>query len=476
VKIGPQAEAGFEVETVFWTLYCNRYARGGEPMKINTLRVQNFKNFEDKTLEFSDQFNLIIGDNGTGKTALLDALAVALGAFLNSVNEAPSRHINTRDTRLLGILSGQTFTLESQYPTRIEATGIIREETLTWTRKLDIVGEKYLRTTTPRIKSEAQDIQQAVRSGETITLPVIAHYSTGRLWLEKKDSAEQKSDGKRLVIKANPRVVEKVSQPGSRLTGYTDALRIAINNKQLMAWFERMELIALQNRKPMLVLEAVRQAVQLCLEACERVEVDLNRGELTAHINGFSLPFSLLSDGQRSMLAMVADIAYRMAILNPHLLENATRETPGVVLIDEIDLHLHPRWQRHVIDDLRQVFPKVQFFATTHSPFIIQSMQPGELIDLNEVPGASEYQNKSIEDIVENVMDVDLPQMSERKTKMLEAAKKYYELLETAKGAKGKRLENLKQELDKLSAPFSDDMAYHAFLEMERSAALKDNA
>lgn len=97
--------------------------------------------------------------------------------------------------------------------------------------------------------------------------------------------------------------------------------------------------------------------------------------------NENSLPVWLLSDGYRNVIGMVADIAYRMAILNPHLEEKTVEETPGIVLIDEIDLHCHPKWQRIIVNNLIEVFPKVQFIATTHSPFIIQSLNKAQLIN-----------------------------------------------------------------------------------------------
>ena len=83
------------------------------------------------------------------------------------------------------------------------------------------------------------------------------------------------------------------------------------------------------------------------------------------------LPLHLLSDGIRTILSMVADIAYRMAVLNPQLLGNVLKETDGIVLIDEIDMHLHPAWQRRIIQDLLRIFPKVQFIFTTHAPTVL---------------------------------------------------------------------------------------------------------
>jgi len=197
--------------------------------------------------------------------------------------------------------------------------------------------------------------------------------------------------------------------------------------------------------------------------------------------------FNTMSDGFRNMIAMVADIAHRAARLNPHLGSNAAAKATGVVLIDEIDLHLHPKWQRRVVDDLKSSFPNMQFIVTTHSPFIIQSLSPGELLDLSTIesgrlgpaeyseiawPGpGNEYSHRSMEDILEDVMDVDLPQRSERYRMMFEVAKQYYAILKRGAEADGSEKERLKNKLDELSAPFSDNVAYHAFLEMERVAA-----
>jgi predicted ATP-binding protein involved in virulence len=452
-------------------------------MKINTLRVQNFKNFEDKTLGFSDQFNLIIGDNGTGKTALLDAVAVAAGAFLLGIDdkEVTSRHIRWHEVRVRGFMQ-ETYTLEQQYPTRITATGEVMHKLLDWSRALESSRGRTTRKEAERIRKLASEAQIGVRSGENTVLPVIAYYSTARLWLEKKDMDKNEtvqsiqyglgaSYGRNSADSPSPNL-----KPYSRLNGYAGALDVAISSKRLMRWFLRMELIELQNHQTVLAYQAVKEAIKNCLENCNFVYFDINYGDVIAVLSNGPMPLHLLSDGQRAMLTMVADIAYRMAVLNPHLLENVTLETPGVVLIDEIDLHLHPNWQRNVVEDLRKAFPKVQFFISSHSPFIVQSMRPGELIDLNEIPGAAEFQNQSIEDITENSMGVELPQRSERHQQMFEAAKEYYEALEQAKGAENAQLEEVKQKLDELSAPFSDDMAYHAFLEMERLAALKDKA
>lgn len=114
------------------------------------------------------------------------------------------------------------------------------------------------------------------------------------------------------------------------------------------------------------------------------------------------------------MLALIADIAQKAATLNPHLGENALQQTHGIVLIDELDLHLHPRWQRSVVENLRTTFPNIQFICTTHSPFLIQSLRSSEeIIMLDGLPSA-QISNKSLDDIAIGIMAVNEQKTSDR--------------------------------------------------------------
>ena len=96
------------------------------------------------------------------------------------------------------------------------------------------------------------------------------------------------------------------------------------------------------------------------------------------------MPVSVLSDGYRCTISLIADIAYRMALLNPQLLDSVLTETDGIVLIDEIDLHLHPTWQKRVLKDLMDIFPKVQFIVSTHAPEVINSVKSDSVIILKD--------------------------------------------------------------------------------------------
>lgn len=130
-------------------------------------------------------------------------------------------------------------------------------------------------------------------------------------------------------------------------------------------------------------------------------------------------------------------------------------------MIDELDLSLHPTWQKRIVRILKELFPKVQFICATHSPFIIQSLEPGELIVLDQVL-EDEYSGQSIEDIAEEIMQVPVPQYSEKKQRMYKAAEEYFEALQ--QNISKDELQNLKERLDLLSSEYSTNPAYCALL------------
>ncbi|RRR70980.1 MAG: AAA family ATPase [Candidatus Viridilinea halotolerans] len=412
-------------------------------MQIDTLELANFRGFTapdlfiaaeptftpERTFNFSTQFNVIVGDNGTGKTALLDALAIGLGSLFLGFDQIESRGIRKDEVSLARFTLGDTVSLEPQYPVVITCAGTVHGRPIRWTRTLEGSGGRITRQGALEIFAISRELQRAVRSGEPVDLPLLAYYGTGRLWLQKKD-----------------RLVEPI-KPASRMVGYVDCLDPISNEKMLLRWLKTMEMSQIQQGKPLALLTAVKQAVVNSVELWHSMVYDLRLDELIITADdGRTLPFRMLSDGVRNMLAMVADIAYRAAVLNPQYGAEAASATCGVVLIDEIDLHLHPKWQRRVVEDLRRTFPRIQFIATTHSPFIIQALRPGELINLDSKQPVA-YADKSIEDIAEQVMDVALPQRGERYQEMMAAAKEYYRVLQAGKHTPPDQVEALKRRL-----------------------------
>lgn len=421
-------------------------------MRIDRIEIRNFHGFKVFELDLVPTFNLVIGDNASGKTGLLDALAVGIGGFFLGFADISGRNIRPdevhRETR---IEAGQPVQ-NPYYPVEVVCRGVIDGEHIAWTRTLERKGGKT--KSTPRLRRLSESLYGRIGRGEAGVLPVLAYYGAGRLWVQKKEkSAESLS-------------------PGSPTEGYIDCLDPASNHKLLKEWMFRQELAALQQQRGISQLEAVRNAVVTCIPGCKGFRFDVQFMELRVSLDeGREFPFSLLSDGYRNAIAMVADIAWRATVLNPALEQDAPARTPGIVLIDEIDLHLHPRWQRTIVDNLRQTFPFIQFIATTHSPFIIQSLRDGKLIRLGQVGAVDDVSKQSIEDIAEAVMDIETPQRSVRYLQMVKAAEEYYAALQSMDEATPEEIETLKRRLDELIEPFSDDAAFTTFLRMERRVA-----
>ena len=233
-----------------------------------------------------------------------------------------------------------------------------------------------------------------------------------------------------------------------------------------------MELIGIRERKPLSSLKAVYSSVEGCVEGTERALYDFDLDDIVLEFaGGGRYPFGFLSDGQRSMTALAADIAMRCVQLNPHLKGNAPKMTNGVVLIDELDLHLHPNWQRRIVGDLTSLFPELQFVATTHSPFIVQSLEGQGLVNLSDKGVLEEpKEHRSVEEIAEETMGVDKPQRSLLFQKKEAAAHRYYELLDRLDDDDHPEVVKAKKELDETEERFMDDPAYAAFLKLRRSA------
>ena len=429
-------------------------------MKINKLRLLNFRCFKNYEIDFSDQFTLLIGDNGSGKTAVLDALKLAINPYILGLKhflhveyglKADCGAISDDDKRYEFSTLGQTLIKQAKSPTSVYLKGILNNRKIDWALTSD---SDSISSLLEPISSFASELN--VSDPKTV-FPVICNYGTARLSADTLENID-------------------TSGPDSRLIGYRYCLDPLVNLKQLFRWFKTQELAALQKNETRHVLEAVRKAIVEMIPGAKRAwwDVDWDEILIETEIQGKTqtIPFHLLSDGYRNMIGMVADIAYRMATLNPQLEADVIKQTEGIVLIDEIDLHLHPKWQREVVGRLLNTFPKVQFVASSHSPFIIQSLYGREDCLLWDLEKAQPLviESKSIEDIAENQQGVEIPQQSQRFLDMEKAAEEYYRALKQIPSATDYEKQRLKQRLDELLLPFSDDPAFQAFLKMERQA------
>jgi predicted ATP-binding protein involved in virulence len=371
-------------------------------MHLKKITLKNFRCFEKFELELHSQLTVIVAQNAGGKTAVLDAIAKGLSSWCN--------HFSSADQRLSGVgLTDDDLRVTVQEGKRGKITSR-RADYASVTCAMDWgraqINWEITHARTPEIreahpgdesqlKNEAVSIREAIYHDEPgITLPVFAYYGVHRGHVTQE-------------------VKERVHPPKvdytQRLAALVDALAPDLREfSEIVSWFKDAALDELtwekehtgENRMPGDtavydgVLPHVREAFTAVLE--DRVtnpRMDRQSKKFTVDFrtdNGSIVPlrFEQLSQGYASVLAMVLDFAQRLAVANPYFLseedyrqgavfekDGHPLEAPAIMLIDEIDLHLHPSWQQRVLDDLIRAFPGTQFIVTTHSPQVLTTVK-----------------------------------------------------------------------------------------------------
>jgi len=341
-------------------------------MRLDRLHIQNFRCYEDATFEFQSGFNLIVGINGSGKTSLLQAVATSLTDFGNAF----SGYFREFDEELIRFAIDKPngkIRFERCYPMQLHAQGKIFGIS-SWVLEKNTKDRNPL--TDNHLFQALNNEKNLLGSGTNADLSVLAFYRANRRWTVSGATAESAA-----------------SQRVSRLHGYDNWFDAALDLTSFESWFigktlERLQNVAeagtrLQDFDDELFL--VNNAIKEALPGSQGLRYDMTLRSLMVDLDKKDLlPFAQLSDGQRAMVALIADIARRICLLNPQMGKDVLTKTEGLVLIDELDIHLHPSWQRSIVKTLKTVFPKVQFIATSHSPQIIGSLKPEEVIVLND--------------------------------------------------------------------------------------------
>lgn len=333
-------------------------------MRIKNIHIKNFRCYEIAKLDLHPHINIVVGVNGTGKTSVLEAIRILLGGIYCEIDKVENKilmpAITEDDVRL--------HNLESQFDTKIDGTmdldaHLAQSQTATWDRWLEKKGGKTKFSKPKEVKALSSRIQEIIRNGENKAIPLIAYYSTDRYKKEKKNTG--------------------LEADGSRLRGYYNALD-AMSNSWFFLNIIRTETYAeIQEGKPSPILKLVYDVIRQCVPNCKELQHNIKQDRLIIKLdNGEQIPYNALSDGVRSVLSLAMELALRCYLLNPYLGENAAELTPGVVLIDEIDLHLHPEWQLHIVNDLAKVFKQIQFVMSTHAPLVVSSIKEGKIFSI----------------------------------------------------------------------------------------------
>jgi predicted ATP-binding protein involved in virulence len=343
-------------------------SQGARQMALQRVHLQGFRAFKDLRFDTSG-FNVLVGDNGHGKTSALIAIAHLLSPLVAGLVGGQASDMVVMDARresFAGLGPGGD-TLAPPEPLRIEVVAQFEGAPLQWAREAEVVigadGEKLVERTLPDGPARrAQDLRDELGAPTDRKLPLFAAYFRDR---DDIDSFRFDPD---LIVK------------DYRLDGYRSWFHASSDFQLFLTWMRKQTYAAVQQGRANRLLRGIERAVRTCVPNVEQFHYNIKEERLEVRwSNGAVAPSSTMSDGYRSMLALVADLAWRACVLNPQLMEFAPELTEGVVLIDEVDLHLHPKWQRRVLGDLRRAFPRLQFIVSTHSPQVISSVDPTEV-------------------------------------------------------------------------------------------------
>lgn len=440
-------------------------------MRIKHLDIRNFRGYEKKSFDFDEKLTVVVGNNTAGKTALLQAVQVALGAFLASLkalpNEPAFRHNFTRDDEFQRYDREKKDFFKNDEVTRIDVKATFprtvdnryykpENKDISWwlefrgnktTHSVDCVGE--LMDEVERMESKRET------EGDNAIYPLVLSFGANR-------------------IDNQYRAATKTKERASKITkGYKSSLRETVDFQSAFDWLYRYEQNMKKEQEFEGTYEAVLEAITTAIPALSDIMVDSKNNELTAKVSVRGQEpsyqtFDHMSDGFKSVICIVAETAYRCVQLNGFLGKNAVKQTPGVVLIDELDLYLHPRWQQHLLEDLQNAFPLIQFIVSSHSPFIIQSVRKQNLITLDGVNDDTDPIYRSIEEIVVSEMNMET-RRSKAYNLMVEKAERYYQLVKDGQGD-SEEARKVNRELDAIEQEFSNDPAYVALLKAERKS------
>lgn len=415
-------------------------------MRINQINLQNFRNVEEATYYFPTNFTAIIGMNGAGKSTILHGLRIAAGTYFTGIPNVNNRSIKNEEIRQ----TNRNRILVSHYPVVVEAIGSLPEqqEAITWRRRILKAGGS---TTSSYedigiLKEIGASKHQKMEQEKTdqLDLPVVAYFGTNRVF----GSARRRE---------KPRLGRQIFKEG-----YHDWQDMRSGTYQYTHWLETYDALVKNGEEYETSKEIFFTTIKTACPYIKEIEPYSRGLMLKTTINDIDsdwLPLELQSDGIITFVNMVAELAYRCIVLNGYSKERAILDTTGIVLIDELDLHLHPKWQEQVVDDLKAAFPNIQFIVTTHSPIIVQSLKARELINLDRVSDVNPDE-LPLGEVATDIMGLE-SEFSAKNHQQEQLSEEYLNLLNEH------TLDQVAESLDAIEYKVMDP-AVRAFLQMQR--------
>ena len=357
-------------------------------MNISHLEIAGLRAFKHAEFDFRPGMNLLVGVNGVGKTTVLDGLRVCLSRVLPHITPSPSRPLAFETADIAGSLPSLTVTVSLQFG----------RETFEYSRHQQ--RENAIATDPKRIAAQARAlVDERLKPGRLRkkTRELIETYGTPDRDTFLPDltalkAAAVATDAHPFALFFSTRrslVSDSTASVASAAGGVAGAFADALVSRELRLadlalWLRAQE--AQGNEYPLALnhVAALRRAASRFLPECKNLHADAHpRPTLFVEKRGNRLDVRQLSDGERGLLAITLDLARRLSQANPALSDPVAKGR-AVVLIDELDLHLHPRWQRTIVERLTHTFRGCQFIATTHSPQIVAAVEPEQVLLLTE--------------------------------------------------------------------------------------------
>lgn len=356
-------------------------------MQLTRISLKNYKGIKDLSIDFKPSVNLVIGNNGAGKTSLLNGISVALSNLFHWL-PVSVREIGQEDIFVTAEDAGDATTnLAYHMPVEIE----IETDFDGKTYKSSVIKESESSITSMTAVPLLEHIKHLIN--DNLRLPLVSFQNAGR----------------GTVKYARKKTISLKQGKTERIDGYKGAFDKSMNFNDIENWCLRMDFAEYQNKKEVREYKFFKNIVACFIQFLQnqainpRVYYSSVWASLVYAENGQETPFYNLSAGFQSVLCMAMELAYRAAVLNPDLTDVKTLE--GIVLIDEIEMHLHPAWQWKIVGALQNTFPKVQFIIATHSPIILSSAKDASLFLMKSVDEIISLENAfgyKISDVLED--------------------------------------------------------------------------
>lgn len=344
-------------------------------MWIEDIMISNYKAIREMNICFQPGMNLLIGDNGAGKTSILESIAVAIGDFINGLSGVPKKGIMSGDIRIdTKSVADASQSIVYFHPILIKTTFHLQNDRKNYFEILHGEVNRRDETSNSRTRFLGKEIAQYANmliNDTASELPLFSYFSTSRLAPPKREDFGTSSKNKL----------------NDRRCGYIGCFENNLDIKAIKSWCLKMEMAEFQQKKEIAEYQAFNELVSSFMfrmnELDEMPSVSYSRAfeDIVYTENKETLPINYLSAGYQSLLWMIMDMAFRLALLNPG--KRDLKTCAGIVLIDEIDMHLHPKWQWRIAAALRETFPDIQFILATHSPIIISSCKNAALLEID---------------------------------------------------------------------------------------------